>query len=134
VTSDREYRLSLGKAGKELVGRNVDQVDFIGTLEDRIRNRLPDDRSRNLRDGVGPALEVLDIERRVHVDPAVKKLLDIPVTFRMPGPRGICMSEFVDEDKFRLAGEYRIQIHLLDLRPRYSTIFRGRIVRPSRSA
>ena len=69
--------LALPQALEQVVGRQVDQLDLVGSLEDRVGHGLAHGDAGDLRDDVVQALEVLDVERRVDVDAGVEQLLDV---------------------------------------------------------
>ena len=68
---------------EQIVGRNIDQHHFVGIVEERVRNRLPDGDAGDAADDVVQAFEVLDVERREDVDAARQQLLDVLPAFRM---------------------------------------------------
>ena len=54
----------------QLLGREVDEHDLVGLVEDPVGERLADAHVGQLEDRVVEALEVLDVDRRDDVDPA----------------------------------------------------------------
>ncbi len=110
----RRIDLPLLQALEQLVGRNIHQFDLGGGIKDRIGDRLADDGPGDLCHRVGPTLQVLNIQRCVHIDPVVQQLQDILVAFRVAAARGVGVREFVDQGEGRLAGEQGVEVHLLD--------------------
>ena len=49
-------------------GRDVDEDHLVGERQDSVGQRFPDDRSGQPQDRVAQAFEMLDVERRYHVD------------------------------------------------------------------
>ena len=64
----RDVDLALLQALDQVVGREVDQLDVVGAVEDRIRHGLAHAHAGDLRDDVVQALDVLDVDGRVDVD------------------------------------------------------------------
>ena len=62
---------------EQLVGRQVHELDLVGSLEDRIRHRLANAHVGDLGDDVVQALDVLDVERGVDVDAALEQFQDV---------------------------------------------------------
>ena len=54
--------------------------------------------ARDLGDDVVQALDVLDVERRVHVDPGVEQLVDVLPALGVPGAGRVRVGELVDEE------------------------------------
>ena len=88
----------------KLVGRDVDQLDLVGSLQYRIRQRLLDRHAGDLGDHIVEAFDVLDVERRPNVDAGRKQLLDILPAFGMPHARRVGVGQLVDENQMS-AGE-----------------------------
>ncbi len=65
----RDVDLALAQPREQLVRRQVDQLHLVGGFEDGVGHGLPHRDPGDLRDEVVQALEVLDVERRVDVDP-----------------------------------------------------------------
>ena len=63
--------LAFLEALDQVVGRQVDQLDGVGAVEDRIRHGLAHAHVRDLRDDVVEALDVLDVDGGVDVDAAL---------------------------------------------------------------
>ena len=63
--------LALLQTLDQIVGRQVDQLDGVGAIEDGVGHGLAHAHVRDLRDHVVQALDVLDVDRRVDVDAGV---------------------------------------------------------------
>ena len=57
--------------------RHVDELDLVGAAHDAVGNRLPLLHAGDALDHVVDRLEVLDVQRRDHVDAGVEELLDV---------------------------------------------------------
>ena len=60
--------LAFLEALDQVVGRQVDQLDGVGAVENRIRHGLAHAHVRDLRDHVVQAFDVLDVDRGIDVD------------------------------------------------------------------
>jgi hypothetical protein len=107
------------------LGRDIDELDLVGQPEDRVGDGLVDGSAGDLAHGVGPALDMLDVEGRVDVDPGVQQLDHVLVALRMARARGVRVRELVDEDQLGLAREDRLQVHLGDLDVLVFDLLRG---------
>ncbi len=106
--------LALPQALQEVVGRDVDDLDVVGLIEDRVRHRLAHPDARDLGHHVVEALDVLDVQGRVDVDAGRQHLLDVLVALRVAAARGVGMGEFVDEGDLRVTRDESVEIHLLE--------------------
>ena len=64
----RDVDLAFLQPLDQVVGREVDELDRVGAVEDGIRDRLAHAHAGDLRDDVVQALDVLDVDRGVDVD------------------------------------------------------------------
>ena len=101
----RHVDLAGVQAREQIVGRQVDELDLVGLVEDAVRHRLALLDAGDLRDQIVQALEMLDVERGPDVDAGVEQLLDVLPTLRM-ARRGIAadevgVGELVDEQDGR---------------------------------
>ena len=110
----RDVDLPLREPLEELVGREIDQPQLGRFLEHLVRDRLADDDAGDLRDDVVEALDVLDVERGVDVDPGVEELLDVLPPLGVARPGRVRVGELVDQDQPRLAREGAVEIELFD--------------------
>ena len=92
----------------------VDDLDIVGAVDDRIRHGLADADAGDLGDDVVQALNMLDVERGVDVDAARQQFLDIEIALGMAAAGRIGMGEFVDEDEGRAPRQDRVQVHLVE--------------------
>ncbi len=65
-------------------------------------------------DGVGDALEVLDVDGGDHVDAGVKDLEDVLPALGVARSGDVGVGQLVDERHFRMAGEHGVEVHLLE--------------------
>ena len=110
----RHVDLALLQALNQVVGREVDKLDGVGTVEDRVRYGLAHADAGDLRHHVVQALDVLDVERGVDVDALAQELLDIEIALGMPAASGIGMGELIDERQVWAARDEGVEIHLLE--------------------
>ena len=110
----RNVDLPLLEPLDQVVGRQIDQLDGVGAIEHRVRDRLAHAHMRDLRHHVVEAFDVLDVDRGVDVDAAAQQLLDIEITFRMAAAFDVGMRELVDQNDLRPAGDDGVEIHLLE--------------------
>ena len=113
----RDIDLALAKPLHQLVRRKVDDFDIVGSVEDGIGNRFPDADAGNLFDNVVEAFNVLDVQRRIDIDPGGKQLFHVEIALGVPAARRICMGEFVHKRQFRAPGEKRVEIHFVEHPP-----------------
>ena len=101
----------------QVVGREIDQLDGVGAVEDRIRHGLAHAHMRDLRDDVVEAFDVLDVDGGVDVDAVTEQLFDVEVALGMAAARRIGVGKLVDEHDLRLAGDDGVEVHLLEPLP-----------------
>ncbi len=95
----------------QVVGRKVNQFDRVGPIEHRIGNRFAHANVSNLCDDVVQAFNVLDIDRRVDVDPVVPQFLDVQITLWMPAAFGIGVRQFVNEYDLWPPRQNGVEVH-----------------------
>jgi hypothetical protein len=113
----RHINLAFVEALDELVGREVDKNDVGGRLQDPVRNGLAHGDAGDARDDIGEALEMLDVERRPHVDARVEQLLNVLPALGMAAVGRVGVGELVDDDQLGLALESGVEIELLERAP-----------------
>ena len=101
----------------EIVRRQIDQFDRVGLIEHRIRHGLADADVGDLRDDVVQALDVLDVDGGVDVDAVAQQLGDVEIALGMTTAGRVGVRQFVDQRQCRLAGDQRIDVHLLEHLP-----------------
>ena len=110
----RHIDLAVVQALDELVGREIDQNDVGGLLQDPVGNGLAHGDAGDARHDVGETLEMLDVERRPDADARVEQLLNVLPALRMPAVRSVGVGELVDDDQLGLARERRVQIKFVE--------------------
>ena len=98
----------------QIVRRQIDQLDGVGAVEDRVGHGLAHAHMRDLGDDVVEAFDVLDVDRRVDVDAVAHQLFDVEVALRMTAAFGVGVGEFVDQNDLRTAGDDGVEVHLLE--------------------
>ena len=119
----RHIDLAVAQPLDQIVRRQVDQLDVVGLVDDRVRHRLAHADAGDARDDVVQAFDVLDIERGVDVDAGGDQFLDIHVALGMPAARRVGVRQLIDQRQLRAARQQRVEVHLLqscgrDIRPR----------------
>ena len=97
---------------KQLVGRDIDDDDIVGFLDDRVGDHFADGDAGDASDDIRQAFDMLDIERRPHIDAGIEQFLDILEAFGMPAVRRIRMRQFIDDDEIGPARQRGIDIEL----------------------
>ena len=75
----RDVDLSVAEALDQILGRQIDELDVVGALEDHVRHGLPHPHPGDPCNDVVQALEVLDVDGGVDLDAGVEELLDVRV-------------------------------------------------------
>ena len=103
--------LSLPQPLEEFRGCKVDQFDLGRFIDHPVGNCLPDNDTGDLGNDIVEALDMLDIQRCIDIDPCIEEFLDILVTFRVAGTRGIGVGQFIDKHELRVGREDCIEVH-----------------------
>ncbi len=106
----RRIDLALAHALQQVVGRQVDEFDFVGGVEYAVGYRFAHGDAGDLRDDIVEALDVLHIDRRIDVDAGLEQLDDVHPAFRMACAGMVAVREFIDEDDLRMALERGVEI------------------------
>ena len=104
--------LAVGEALDQVVRRDVDDLDVVGRIEHRVGHDLAYADAGDAGDDVVEAFDMLDVERRQHVDAGRQQLLDIHVALGMAAAGRIGVRKLVDQDEIGTAGEDGVQVHL----------------------
>ena len=118
--------LSFLQSPEQLIGREVDQFHIISPIKDGIGYGFQDGNARDLGYCIGPAFEMLHVQRGAHVDTVVEKLQHILVTLCVPASLSVRMRQFIDKHQRRLARQNCIDIHLFDRDPPIQELFPGK--------
>ncbi len=92
----------------------VDDLDLVGGAQHRVGDGLALRHPGDLQHHVAERLDVLGVHRRDHVDARGEQVLDILPALRMPRAGRIGVGELVDEGDLGLAGQHRVDVHLLE--------------------
>ena len=98
------------------LGGHVDQLDLVGRADHRVGHGLPLHHPGDLLDHVGDRLQVLHVDGGDHVDAGVEQLGDVLPALLVPRPGHVGVRELVHQRDLRLAGEHRVDVHLLEER------------------
>ena len=99
------------------LGREVDELQLVCPPHDLVGDRLPLPDARDLLDHVVQRLEVLDVQRRDHVDARLEQLLDVLATLLVARAGHVGVGELVDESDLRPTREQRVEVELLERLP-----------------
>ncbi len=113
----RHVDLAVAQPLDQVLRRQVDQLDVVGLVDDRVRHRLAHADAGDARDDIVQAFDVLDIERGVDVDAGGDQFLDIHVAFGMPAAGRVGVCQFIDQGQLRTARQQRVEIHLRQRAP-----------------
>ena len=105
--------LALVQALDEVLGRQVDDLDLGGLVDDAVGDGLAHADASDLRDDIVEALEVLHVERGVDVDAGREQLCHVHVPLGMAGARRVRVRELVDEHELGRTLQHGVDIHLL---------------------
>ena len=106
--------LALLQALDQVVGRQVDELDGIGAVENGVGYGLAHAHAGDLRHYVVEALDMLDVDRRVDVDAGIEQLLHVLVALGMPAARDVGMRQLVDQDQVRSPFQRGVDIELVE--------------------
>ena len=110
-----DVNLSFFQPLNEIVRRDVDNLDVVGAIDDRVGNCLSNADLGDLGHDIIEAFDVLDVDGGVDVDAGGQQFLDVATTLGVAAPGRIGMSEFIDEHQLGAALEDGIEIHLLQI-------------------
>ena len=91
----------------ERFGREIDEQDLVGLVEDPVGEGLPHAHSGHVEDLVVEALEVLDVDRRGDCDARREDLVDVLVPLAVTRLGKVRVGELVDERELGAAGRSR---------------------------
>ena len=126
--------LALFQPLNEIVGRQIDQLDGVGAIEHRVRNRFAHAYMGDLRDDVVEAFDVLNIDRGIDVDAVAHQLFDVEIALRMAAALRVGVRKLVDQHELRSPGDDGVEVHFLEPLPLYSMRRRGTTSSPVTSA
>ena len=106
--------LALFQPLNEIVGREIDELDRVGSVEHGVRHGFAHPHMRDLGDDVVEALDVLNIDRGIDVDAAVHQLFDVEIALGMAAAFGVGVRKFVDQHELRPPGDDGVEIHFLE--------------------
>ena len=101
----------------QLLGREVDQHHLVGIVEHLIGERLAYPYARHFEDHVVEALQVLDVDRRDHVDSGCQHLGDVLVALDVAPAGRVGVGQLVDQRQLWHTPEHRVHVHLLEPYP-----------------
>ena len=99
----------------QILRRQIDQLDIVGSLQDVVGESFPDRDAGDLGDHVIQAFQVLHIESGVDIDARFEQFLDILPAFGVAKTFSIGMSQLVDQDQLRPPSQSRVEIELFQV-------------------
>src|SRR5262249_3680419 len=99
---------------EQILDGEIEVDDLHGLLDEAIGDRLADRDAGGVLDHVLERFEVLDVERADHVDPGGEDVEHVLVALLVLATRRVGVRDLVDDADLGLAGEDRLEIHLLD--------------------
>ena len=112
-----QIHLPLGQALEQLLGRQVDELQLVGRVEDAVGHGLAHGHPGDPVDEVVEALEVLDVEGCVDRDPGLQQLLGVLPALGVAQARRVGVSQLVQQQHGGLPGEGRVDVELLEPYP-----------------
>ncbi len=107
--------LPLGQASAQGDRGDVDELDLVGGAEEWVGDAFVLDAADDRADDVAQRFEVLDVDRREHVDPGSEDRRDVlPPLLPVPGAGDVRVGEFVDDDELGRSGEHRLGVEFLE--------------------
>ncbi len=101
----------------QLIRREIDENDLIGSVQNVIRHGLPDHDACYLGDDVAQTFDMLDVQRSVDVNADREKFFDVLISAGMAGSGGVGVRELIDDCELGPAGEDRVEIQFLEHDP-----------------
>ncbi len=109
----RHIDLAVPQALDQIVWCQVDDLDVVGLVDDRIWHRLAHADTGDAGDHIVQAFDVLHIERCVDIDTGGDQFLDIHVAFWMAAAWRVGVREFIDQRQLRTACQQGVEVHFL---------------------
>ena len=110
----RHVDLALGEPLQQLVGRQVDEHDLVGVLEHVIGNGFAYPDAGDALQDVVEALEMLDIQRRPHVDAGGEQLLHVLPALGVAAAGDVGVRQLIEQQQARLARQRLVEIELAE--------------------
>ena len=110
----RQINLAGFQAAEQLVGRHIDQDDFIGRIDHRVGHGFLHANAGDGTDGAVEAFQVLHIDRRPDINARVQQLLHVLPALGVARALDVAVRQFIDQQHVRLARQRRVQVKLLE--------------------
>ena len=95
----------------QLVGRDIDHLD-LGAFQYPIGNGLAHAHAGEGSDDIVEAFDMLDVDRRKHVDPRRQQFLDILIALGMAAFGRVGVGKLIDQHELGPPREDRVDVHL----------------------
>src|SRR5262249_37282317 len=96
----------------QIIRREIDQLDGIGTIEYCVGHCLTHPDVCDLRNYIVKAFDVLNVNGRVNVDAVAHQLFDIEITFGMAAAFGIGVRQLINQYDLWMSLNDGVDIHL----------------------
>ena len=106
--------VAVGQTAAQGLGGHVHELDLVRRPHHPVRHRLLLRHPGDALDDVVERLEVLEVDRRDHIDPGVEEGVDVLPPLGVGRPRDVGVGQLVHQDQLRLAGHQALQVHLLE--------------------
>ena len=109
----RQIDFAVLQALDQLLGRQINDDDLIGPLEDLVGHRLLHANAGDALNHVLQAFKMLDVERRPDINAVTQDFLDVLIALGMDEARRVRVRELVDQQQFWLARNrcFDIELH-----------------------
>ncbi|VVN39807.1 hypothetical protein PS645_05338 [Pseudomonas fluorescens] len=118
----RHVHLAVAQALEQFARWQVDQQQFVGFLQNPVRQGFADLYASDAAHLVVEAFEVLDVDGGEHVDAGGEQFLNVLPAFRVPAAGGVAVGEFIYKHKLRLGREQAVEVHFFE---HHATVFRS---------
>ena len=108
----RSVDVAVGEPAAQRRRRHVDELDLVGGPGDVVGDRLALVDAGDPLDDVVERLEVLDVDRRDHVDAGGQQVVDVLPALLVRRAGGVGVGQLVDEREVRTSTEHGCGVHL----------------------
>ena len=84
--------------------QSVYEFDVVGQFDERIGDGLVNGDAGDLADRIGATLEVLDVDRRIYVNPGLQDVQYVLVTLGVAHAGRVGMSQFINQHQIGMPG------------------------------
>ena len=106
--------LALTQPAAQFLHRDIDVDDLVGAVEEGIGHGLAHAHAGGAGDGVVERLEVLDVDRRQHVNASLEQFEHVFVALGVPRARHIRVRQLIDHADPGMTPHDGVDVHLLE--------------------